>query len=84
VQVVSIKTGELVGTFVGHKAVVTCIKKCNSSDANKVSVSNNVVSASLDGTVIVWNKVNFDQNDHNSITISFDWVVVCGWLRISG
>ena len=68
IQAISSKTGELIGSFSGHSACVTCIKSCplsfdskdgGNEQANIAKASPLVVSTSIDGCIIVWNKVSF-------------------------
>ena len=75
VQAVSTLTGALVGTFSGHAGLVSCIVCANpataaspiaaveiAQDANgeRVGSEDVVVSASLDGALVVWSLVRSD------------------------
>jgi len=72
IQAVSVHTGALLGTFAGHTGLVSCMSNPNacaqsqrvvtsggnaSSGGGQVSPEDVVVSASLDGIVLVWNLV---------------------------
>ena len=75
IQSVSSKTGELMGSFAGHAAMVTCVcgidlPAASSSSSSSSGViedvqligakqSPHVISASADGVLIVWNKKTF-------------------------
>lgn len=57
IQCISTKTGELMGTFVGHSSPVTCL----SADTHNKST---IHSSSLDGSIFSWNIVNFKVVNH--------------------
>ena len=73
IQSISSKTGELIGSFTGHVALVTCIRSIGTVSSpntlNSVTEdplqstkqSIHVVSSSIDGMVIVWNKKSFQE-----------------------
>ena len=73
IQSISSKTGELIGSFTGHVALVTCIRSIGtaSSPNTPTSVTEDplqtmkhsihVISSSIDGMVIVWNKKSFQE-----------------------
>ena len=73
IQSISSKTGELIGSFTGHTALVTCIRSIGtaSSPNTPTSVTEDplhptkhsihVISSSIDGMVIVWNKKSFQE-----------------------
>lgn len=67
VQAVSTHTGALIGTFSGHAGLVSAIVSANASgeavaqdaDGDRVVPDDVIVSASLDGALIVWSLVRF-------------------------
>lgn len=58
IQAISSKTGELIGNFNGHTALISRIVDCPATSAEEEKKgSANVISTSIDGFLIVWNKV---------------------------
>lgn len=54
INVLSAKTGELIGTFMEHKSLISTISIASTAK----SVVVNIISASVDGSIFVWNLVS--------------------------